>query len=630
MFVRTSRCQVVARSAATWCLLVCGSLGPVVSPARAETSPPAIKSFDPQADAVLAKMTLAEKVGQMTQAELTELDDLGEIASLSLGSVLSGGDSDPKAGNGVKAWTDAIEACQKAAVKSRLKIPILYGVDAVHGHSNVEGAVIFPHNVALGCTRDAALVEEIGRITALEARATSANWAFAPCVTVPQDDRWGRTYEGFSEDPSVCGELGAAAVRGMQGTSLADAQRVLACAKHYAGDGGTVAEVRRDAFHENQVRLALDQGDVRCDEATFRRIHLAPYPPCVAAGVGSIMPSYSSWNGVKCSIHKQLMTDVLKGEMGFEGFLISDFNALDQVAPDFREAVKLSINAGMDMVMVPSKYREFIKHLTSLAESGEVPMSRIDDAVRRILRVKAAMGLLDPAFNPEADRSLHAQVGCEAHRRTAREAVRKSLVLLKNAGGALPLSKSEGRILVSGVGADDMGMQCGGWTIAWQGKMGAIPTGGKTILAGLRELGGAERVLHSADGAGCQAADVNVVVVGETPYAEGKGDSDALALSDADHALVKRVAAAGKPLVVVVLSGRPVILADVLEEADAVVAAWLPGSEGQGVADVLFGEAPPVGKLSFTWPTSVADEPLNAGDGKPGALFPLGFGLSYQ
>jgi beta-glucosidase len=599
-------------------------------PTAAATSPPALASFDAVANQWLAKMTLAEKIGQMTQAEVTSLGDLSDLAKLSIGSVLCGGSSDPRDGNSVAAWARMYDDCQRHARQSRLKIPLLFGIDAMHGHSNVVGAVIFPHNIGLGCTRDAELVEQIGRVTALEMRATGINWAFAPCVTVPQDDRWGRTYEGYGEDPQISGELGAALIRGLQGDNLADPRHVLACAKHFVGDGGTAAELRAPGDGPGQPRLVLDQGDTRVDEATLRRIHLAPYPPAIAAGVGSVMVSYSSWNGLKCTANKALLTGVLKGELGFQGLVISDYNAIKQTDPDFKTAIKKSINAGIDMAMEPQQFREFIAQLTALVEEGDVPLARIDDAVRRILRVKAAMGLLGEHPNVTADAALQPSVGSPEHRELARRAVRESLVLLKNDGGVLPLAKNANRILVAGRGADDLGIQCGGWTIDWQGKPGPVTTGGTTILAAIKHaVGDAGEVVSSVDGSNAGDVDAAIVVVGELPYAEGAGDDADLALSEADLAAVRRAKEAGAPVVLVVLSGRPLILGEALDDADAVIAAWLPGTEGGGVADVLFGDARPVGKLSFTWPRSVDQHPINAGDAGKEPAFPLGFGLAY-
>jgi len=586
----------------------------------------AFSAHDAEAKALLATMTLEEKVGQMTQAEQEKLTDVKDIQTYFLGSLLSGGSSDPKAGNSLQAWTDMYDGYQKEALQTRLKIPILYGVDAVHGHNNVLGAVVFPHNIGLGATRDPKLVEEIARLTAEEVRSTGIQWAFAPCVAVARDERWGRTYESFSEEPSLVAELGAAAVRGLQGTDLKDPLRVLACAKHYVGDGGTAWN---SSPHLAKQGARLDQGDTRLSEEELRRIHLAGYPAAIAAGVGSIMPSYSSWNGEKASGSKRLLTDILKTELGFEGFLISDYNALDQLPGDRRAQVKQSINAGMDMVMVPEKYKEFYAALKDLAEKGEVPMARIDDAVLRILRVKIAMGLMDAGRSPLADRSLQARFGSPAHREVARRAVRQSLVLLKNDKKTLPLSKTAKRIVVAGKNADDIGNQCGGWTIDWQGKSGPIVPGGTTILAALKAAAKGGEVTFSADGTGAAGADVGVVVVGEKPYAEFFGDREDLALDKEDLAAIANVKKAGIPVVVVVLSGRPLILGDALGQADAVVAAWLPGTEGQGVADVLFGDYKPTGKLSFTWPRTMAQIPINVGDAAYDPQFPFGFGLTY-
>ena len=616
------------RSTAFAGLVALATAAALTSPTAAapSTARKAFSAYDAEAKALLATMTLEEKVGQMTQAEQEKLTDVKDIQTYFLGSLLSGGSSDPKAGNSLQAWTEMYDGYQKLALQTRLKIPILYGVDAVHGHNNVLGAVVFPHNIGLGATRDPKLVEEIARLTAEEVRATGIQWAFAPCVAVARDERWGRTYESFSEDPSLVAELGTAAVRGLQGTDLKDPLRVLACAKHYVGDGGTSWN---SAPHLAAQGARLDQGDTRLSEAELRRIHLAGYPAAIAAGVGSIMPSYNSWNGEKASGSKRLLTDILKTELGFEGFLISDYNALDQLPGDRRAQVKQSINAGMDMVMVPEKYKEFYAALKDLAEKGEVPMARVDDAVLRILRVKIAMGLMDPARSSLADRSLQARFGSPAHREVARRAVRQSLVLLKNEKKTLPLSKTAKRIVVAGKNADDIGNQCGGWTIDWQGKSGPIVPGGTTILAALKAAAKGGEVTLSADGTGAMGADVAVVVVGEKPYAEFFGDREDLALDKDDLAAIANVKKAGIPVVLVVVSGRPLILGDALGQADAVVAAWLPGTEGQGVADVLFGDYKPTGKLSFTWPRTMAQIPINVGDAAYDPQFPFGFGLTY-
>ena len=603
-------------------------LAALATTAWSADAPKRLSSYDSQVKAILGRMSLDEKIGQMTQAEQHQLAAESDIETYFLGSLLSGGDSDPKT-NSLQDWTDLYDRFQSRAVKTRLGIPILYGVDAVHGHSNVEGAVLFPHNIGLGATRDPALVEEIGRVTAKEVRATGIHWTFAPCVTVARDERWGRTYEGFGEDPKLVAELGAAAVRGLQGVDLKEPQRVLACAKHFAGDGGTQWGTGMASAEAPGGRFPLDRGDVKLSEAELKQLHMQGYVTAIQAGVGSIMPSYNSWNGEKCSGSRRLLTEILKGELGFEGFLISDYDAIDELPGDYRADIKQSINAGMDMVMVPKKYREFYATLKDLVDKGEVPMSRIDDAVTRILRAKAAMGLLDAGRSPLADRTLHASFGSAEHRALARRAVRQSLVLLKNDKRALPLSKGAKRIHVAGKSADDLGNQCGGWTITWQGKSGA-PTTGTTVLSALRSAAGERiQISHSKDGSGAEGADVGVVVIGEEPYAEFRGDRTDLALAKEDLEAIARVKKAGIPVVVVLISGRPMILGEALTMANALVAAWLPGTEGQGVADVLFGDYKPTGKLPHSWPRSMAQLPLNSGDASYDPLFAYGFGLTY-
>jgi beta-glucosidase len=549
-------------------------------------------------------MTLDEKVGQMAQADRSYLRSEADIRGLFLGSLLSGGGSAPP-DRTAPGWAEMYDRYQSLALQTRFQIPLVYGVDAVHGHNNVVGAVIFPHNIGLGCTRDAALVERVARATAEEVAATGIDWTFSPCIAVARDERWGRTYESFGETPELVSELATAAVRGYQPT-------ILACAKHYLADGGTTG--------------GRDQGDAQMDEATLRALHLPGYRAAVAAGVGSVMASFSSWNGQKLHGHRYLLTDVLKGELGFAGFVVSDWAGIDQLPGDYAADVEASIGAGIDMVMVPERYTEFVSTLKALVQSGRVPESRVNDAVRRILRQKIALGLWD---RPYADRALLPQVGSDAHRQTGREAVRKSLVLLKNAGPVLPLSKMTPRIHVAGRNADDLGNQCGGWTITWQGGSGPITTG-TTILQGIRAavLGGAS-VTYSRDGSGAAGADAGVVVIGETPYAEGLGDRSDLSLSAEDVAAVRAVRGARVPTVVVLVSGRPLILDAILADADAILAAWLPGTEGTGVADVLFGDFPPTGRLSHTWPRSMAQIPINWGDAVYNPLFPYGYGLSY-
>ncbi len=629
MTKKISRRSFIKTSAAVGVLGL--ALPEAASAWRSEQGVPSkLSSFDGRAKELLSKMSLEEKIGQMLQAEITGLKDEGDVEKYFLGSLLSGGSADPKNGNSLNNWTDMYDGYQSRALKTRLAIPILYGVDAVHGHSNVLGAVVFPHNIGLGCTRNARLVEESARVTAVEVRATGINWTFAPCVTVPRDERWGRTYEGFGETPELTAVLGEAAVRGFQGDNLGHPLSVLACAKHFAGDGGTSYGTGAKKNPNSDERWPLDRGDTRLSEKELREIHMRGYVTTIRAGVGTIMPSYSSWNGVKCSGSKRLLTEILKQEMGFEGFLISDYNAIDEMPGDYKSQIEQSVNAGMDMFMVPDRYREMYALLLELVKEKKVSQARIDDAVMRILRVKLAMGLLDKGRSHLADRSLHKQFGSAAHRAVARRCVRESLVLLKNERKTLPLAKALARVHVGGKSADDIGNQCGGWTIDWQGKSGEVMTGGTTILKAIQKtVSGQTKVTFSKDGTGAEGADVGVVVIGETPYAEMIGDREDLSLAAEDAAAFENMKRAGIPVVVVLLSGRPMIINEVLGRCDAFVAAWLPGTEGQGVADVLFGDYKPTGKLSFSWPRSMSQIPVNVGDKTYDPLFKYDFGLTY-
>jgi beta-glucosidase len=625
----TNRRQFIELSALAGSFAICRPAVEAFSLTSVTSNRPRpLSSYDREVHELLARMTLEEKIGQMTQAEQNALEDVSDIEKYFLGSLLSGGSSDPKAGNSLEAWTDMYDGYQKHALKTRLSIPILYGVDAVHGHNNVLGAVVFPHNIGLGCTRNAGLVEKAALITAEEVRATGINWSFAPCVTVPRDERWGRTYEGFGEAPELARSLGEAAVRGLQRNDLGNPLSVLACAKHFVGDGGT--SIGTAGFPNPDKKRLLDQGDTQLTEAELRRIHMQGYLGAINAGVGSIMPSYSSWNGVKVSGSKRLLTEILKQELGFEGFLISDYRAIGQITKDFKSAIEISINAGMDMAMEPTGYKQFFTLLRELVNEGRVPMARIDDAVKRILRVKFAMGLMDKTRSPLADRRLHQSFGSAAHRLVARECVRQSLVLLKNEHKTLPLSKKLARIHVGGKSADDLGNQCGGWTIDWQGKSGNVTTGGTTILTAIQNtVSQATKVTFAKDGTGAGGADVGIVVVGETPYAEGRGDREDLTLAAEDLTAISNMKQAGIPVVVVLVSGRPMIINDALRQCDAFLAAWLPGTEGEGVTDVLFGDYRPSGKLSFSWPRSMAQLPINIGDTNYDPLFKYGFGLRY-
>ena len=645
--------------------LTTGLLTAVTAPSEAgERVPTASRSIDalPYRDALLStrqrvedllgRMTLAEKVGQMAQAERADVDaDTSLITTYGLGSLLSGGGSTP-ALNTATGWADMVDRYQRAALDTRLGIPLIYGVDSVHGHSNLVGATVFPHNIGLGATRDPRLVERIAEITAEETRASGPQWAFAPCLCVARDDRWGRTYESFGESPDLVTSM-TTAIRGLQGRrgQLDDNDRVLATAKHFAGDGLT-------SYDESAVGTGaypIDQGVTEVDRATFDELALAPYWPAIREyDVGSVMPSFSSvdWtedglgNPVKMHANRELLTDTLKGEMGFEGIVISDWRAIRQLPGTYRDQVEASVLAGVDMFMEPiqapnnpSGWDEFIPTLTDLVDTGEVPVSRIDDAVSRILTKKFELGLFE---HPFTDRTHQSDIGSAKHRKVAREAVAKSQVLLKNERHAVPLSRQK-PVYVAGAKADSIGDQAGGWTVTWQGgSTNKIP--GNTILDGVRDV--ATRVTWSADGSAPVPTGASaVVVVGETPYAEGFGDvggpqwaydpadngvprpAQTMELSPSDQGLVRSVCSEVETCVVVLLSGRPIVIEpSLLDSIDALQAAWLPGSQGEGVTDVLFGRKPYVGKLPVSWPRSVAQEPINVGDADYDPLFPYGFG----
>lgn len=481
----------------------------------------------------------------------------------------------------------------------------------MHGHNNVYGATIFPHNIGLGCTRDSLLVFECARATASEVRATGLNWTFAPCIAVPRNIRWGRTYEGFGETPELQKMMAVAAVKGLQGDSVGAPGGILACAKHFVGDGGT--------FN------GIDRGNTVIDESGLRQIHLPGYIDAIEAGVGSVMVSFSSWNGELCHGHRYLVTDLLKAELGFEGFVVSDWEGVQFLDNDFKTAVGMAVNAGIDMFMEPTRPLEFIDNLIQLVYAGTVPQSRIDDAVARILGVKFRMGLFE---HPYASPAHADSLGSAAHRAIAREAVRKSLVLMKNSNNLLPLSKTEGKILVAGSKSHDIGTQCGGWTITWQGGTGQITTG-TTIYNAVIAARNGQNVVYSANGATTADVDLAIVVVGETPYAEGQGDSSKPQLSAADKSIIANVKQLNIPYVILLISGRPLILDEVIGEADAFVACWLPGTEAAGITDVLFGDFDFTGKLSHSWPSSISQEPINWGDASYLPLFPYDFGLTY-
>jgi beta-glucosidase len=575
---------------------------------------------------LLGRMTLEEKIGQMTLIEKNSLSP-ESVETYFIGGILSGGGGYPNSNN-PEAWAEMVDEYQSYALETRLGIPIIYGADGVHGHNNMKGAVIFPHNIGLGATRDAALVEQVCNITAKEMMATGIYWDYAPVVAVPQDIRWGRTYEGYSENTDVVTELSSACITGLQSGS----PYVLATAKHFVGDGGAVWDTSTTDNYK------IDQGVTDVDEATLRAIHLPPYQAAIDAGAMSIMVSYSSWGGMKMSAQKYLVTDVLKGEFGFQGFIVSDWASIDQIPGDYYADNVTGINAGIDMSMVPYDHNKFIDVMTKAADSGDIPAERIDDAVRRILRVKFMLGLFEHPYSQE---SLLADVGSDAHRAVARQAVSESQVLLKNENEALPIAKDLPMLFVAGEAANDIGIQSGGWTIEWQGSIGNITTG-TTILDAIKATVSADTDVkfdrfgnfkNAKDDAGnLLNAEVGIVVVNENPYAEGRGDSNNLELTNPQAALIERVRERVDKLIVIVISGRPMIVTNELELMDGLVAAWLPGTEGQGVADVLFGDQPFTGTLSYTWPRTMQQLPFDftnlptEGDDAP--LFPFGFGIT--
>lgn len=577
-------------------------------------------------DAWLARLSLRQKIGQMTMAERSSVTP-EDVKRHALGAVLSGGGSHP-GGNAPADWVRMNDAFWQAAVgdDDSPGIPILFGCDAVHGNNNVGGATIFPHNIGLGAARDVELVAEAARVTAREMLASGLDWNFAPMLAVVQDCRWGRTYESYGNDPRRAGRFGRRYVEALQD------EGIVACVKHWVGDGGT--------------GHGIDQGETTLSWEELEATHVSPYYPALEAGVMTIMVSFNSWNGEKCHGNRFLVTEVLKERLGFEGLVVSDWDGIDFLHEDYATAVRLSVNAGLDMFMVPERWREFIDTLEAEVRGGGVSPHRIDDAVRRILRTKLRSGVFDlprPARRPGVD---VAGTGCDAHREVAQRAVRRSLVLLKNAGDVLPLDPAV-RILVAGKSAHDLGNQCGGWTLSWQGERGNDTIAGTTVWQGIRALAPHARLSEDGGDADPDRDDVAVVVVGETAYAEGFGDirsgdevlveagsavdglmnplepyarSRVLAeVHPEDLACIRRIAARGVPVIAVLISGRPLVVEEEMAASTAFVAAWLPGSEGLGVGEVLLGRDDFAGRLPLPWPGAAGEAPR----------FPAGFGLDY-
>lgn len=600
---------------------------------------------DPQIEqriiALLASLTLEQKVAQMVQPDIRSVTP-EDVRRYRLGSILNGGGAFPdnRKEAALKDWVELADRYYEASMDTSggaPGIPVLWGTDAVHGHNNVIGATLFPHNIGLGAMRDPDLMEKIGAATAREVAASGIDWTFAPTLATVRDDRWGRTYGGYSEDPDLVRSYAGRIVQGLQGTggttAFLDASHVLATAKHYIGDGGTLDGV--------------DRGNNVGSELQLRDLHGQGYITALGAGVQTVMASYNSWQGWKLHGHKYLITDVLKGRMGFDGLVVSDWNGIDEVQGCAKDKCAAAVNAGIDLFMVPEDWKSFLAQTVAQVKSGEIPEERIDDAVTRILRVKFRAGLFDkgrPSQRPLAnDRAV---VGAPAHRALARQAVRESVVLLKNQRGLLPLNPKR-RILVAGDAADDIGKQSGGWTISWQGT-GNVNTdfpGATSIYTGIHAAVAAAggKASLSVDGSYQQRPDAAIVVFGENPYAEFEGNVKSIdyrhpsAKSSSSNALAlcRKLKAAGIPVVAVFITGRPLWMNPEINAVDAFVVAWLPGTEGAGVADVLFRTSTGAvahdfrGKLSFSWPKYPDQVALNRGDPAYDPLFPYGFGLTY-
>ncbi len=584
---------------------------------------------------LLARMTLEEKVGQLMQADISTVTP-DQVRDFNLGAVLNGGGSAPGGDNRTTPdkWLALADEFWRASTDTSdggVGIPVIWGTDAVHGHSNVLGATLFPHNIGLGMANDPDLLYEIGRVTALEVRVTGLDWTFAPTVAIARNDRWGRTYESYSEDPNLVAAYAVRMVEGLQGAvgtdEFLDATRVLASPKHFVGDGATTN--------------GRDQGDAAITESELRDIHAAGYPPAILAGAQTVMASYNSFRGRKMHGDKTMLTDILVGRMGFDGFVIGDWNGHGQVDGCSNTTCPASLNAGLDMFMAPDSWDKIYASTLAAVQSGEISMARVDEAVSRILRVKMRAGVFEaglPSLRPYAGE--FDLLGSSEHKAVARDAVRKSLVLLKNEDGLLPLLPDM-NVLVAGDGAHNIGKQAGGWTLNWQGtgNLNEHFPNGTSIFDGLKEAleaGGGTAVL-SEDGSYTEAPDVAIVVFGEDPYAEFEGDRPSVEYAPGDGLeILQRLKASGIPAVSVFLSGRPLWANPEINASQAFVAAWLPGSEGSGIADVLVGNADGSprfdfrGRLSFSWPNTAADAELNVGDDDYNPLFAFGDGLGFE
>ncbi|MHB8127733.1 MAG: glycoside hydrolase family 3 protein [Mobilitalea sp.] len=565
---------------------------------------------------LLSQMSLMDKVGQMMQGERGNVTAT-DMTKLKLGSVLSGGGSVP-VGNRVQDWNKMFGELQTGAMNSTLQIPMLYGVDAVHGLGLLKGAVVFPHNIGLGAANDPVLMYEMGAAVAEEMKLTNILWNFGPCVAVSADPRWGRTYESYSSDTNIVAGLADAYMKGQQDHGVAST------AKHYVGDGGT-------SYGTGETNQLLDRGDTKISEEELRKVHLYPYEILVSSGVKIVMASFSSYNGLKMHENEYLITDILKTELGFKGFVVSDWEAMNALSGDtFEEDIALAVNAGVDMLMEPNNYKKAINALVNNVNSGKISMDRIDDAVSRILTVKFDLGLFEDPFMEKTTHEV-TELGSTGYRDLAKQLVAKSQVLLKNDNSLLPLQKGK-KIFVTGPARNNMGLQCGGWGLSWQGNLdtnGKI-TEGTTILEGLQEYADTFGLEIITDREQASQADIVILVLGEVPYAEFEGDTQDLSIigSKADSgnkSAIEYVKGLNKPVITLLVAGRNVIIEEYMDQWDSIVMCYLPGTEGDGIASVLYGETPFTGKLPMPYYKSVDDIAMDNAD----LLFKVGYGLTY-
>lgn len=599
-------------------------LGPQLPPPPADAIyKQSNQPIDSRVRDLLNRMSLEEKIGQMSLVDKNSLGKVEDISKYNLGGILSGGGAKPKI-NTPQGWLSMINEMKNQAAASRLGIPILYGVDANHGHANVLNATVFPHSIGLGATRNSKLVEEIAAATSAELAATGINWSYSPSLDAPKDIRWGRVYESFSDDPKLIGELGSSYITGIQKIS-ADKTYIMASAKHYLGTGAM------GWGQSNNKRFKIDQGKTQIDKTALKNEYLPPFKEAVDAGVSSVMVALNEWGEERIIDSKYLLTDTLKGELGFKGFVVSDWYGVYEFSDTnkYNANVK-TINAGLDMAMLPYDYKSFLKDVRKAVKNGDINQTRIDDAVSRILYQKFKAGL----FDVNTSVASIEQFGSIKNRQLARKAVAESAVLLKNEGSLLPLSKDTGRILVAGSGADNVGRQSGGWTIEWQGVDGNWMPGVTSILQGIRQvLGESNNVEFEESGnfnTTSNKADVGIAIVSEKPYAEGWGDNPNPTIDNEDLKAIDNLRKSAKKVIVIIISGRPLIITDQLPMWDAAVEAWLPGSEGVGIADVLFGDMPFTGKLPLPWPASIEQLPIQPNGStynSSNILFARGWGL---